>query len=239
LGYLQRALVAAPPPVIRDGGVIADGFDSELDELRSISRDAGGYLAQLEERERQRTGIANLKVGFNRVHGYYIEVGRQHADVVPPDWHRRQTLKSVERYVSEELRELYDAVLERILEDLAPLQRCAAALAEVDVLAAFAERAETLNLAAPRFADAPGIRIRGGRHPVVEQVRSEPFIPNDLDLDDERRMLIITGPNMGGKSTYMRQTALIVFMAHLGSYVPAEEAVIGPIDRIFTRIGAA
>src|SRR5690606_27498373 len=197
LGYLQRALVAAPPPVIRDGGVIADGFDSELDELRSISRDAGGYLAQLEERERQRTGIAGLKVGFNRVHGYYIEVGRQHADAVPAHWHRRQTLKSVERYVSEELRELegkvlgareralarervlYDGVLERVSAELAPLQQCAAALAETDVLAAFAERAETLNLAAPRFTDTPGIRIRGGRHPVVEQVRPQPFIPND------------------------------------------------------------
>ena len=257
LRYLERALVDTPPVTIRDGGVVADGFDPELDELRHLSKGAGEYLLELETREKLRTGINNLKVSYNRVHGYYIEISRQHSDRVPADYHRRQTLKSTERFITEELKkfedkvlsaqskalarekDLYSAVLETVCLDLVKLQACAAAVAEIDVLAAFAERADNLDLNPPAFSNSPGISIVAGRHPVVEQYQTGPFIPNDLVLNDQRRMLIITGPNMGGKSTYMRQTALITILAHCGSFVPAQKAVFGPIDRIFTRIGAA
>jgi len=255
--YLHQALVDAPPVTIRDGGVIADGFDPELDELRRLSKGAGEYLLELESREKSRTGINNLKVAYNRVHGYYIEVSRLNSGRVPPEYHRKQTLKSTERFTTEELKkfedkalssqskaltrekELYQSVLDMVCRDLLPLQTCAAAIAEIDVLTAFAERADNLDLNQPAFSADPGIAITGGRHPVVEQCQNGPFIPNDLTLHDKRRMLIITGPNMGGKSTYMRQTALIAILAHTGSFVPAREAVFGPIDRIFTRIGAA
>jgi DNA mismatch repair protein MutS len=255
--YLARAIVEAPPAVLRDGGVIAPGFDAELDRLRGHTHNADAWLADLETRERARTGIATLKVGYNRIHGYYIETSRAAADAVPVDFVRRQTLKHAERYITPELkafedealtaqsralareRALYDAVLDRILEDLQGLRRAAAALSELDVLAAFAERARSLRLVRPTLTDAPGIAIEQGRHPVVEVARREPFVPNDLVLDDARRMLVITGPNMGGKSTYMRQCALIVLLAHTGASVPATSARIGPVDRIFTRIGAA
>ena len=247
-----------PPQILRDGGVIAPGYDTELDELRELSEHADRFLVELETRERQRTGIQNLKVGFNRVHGYYIEVSRTKAEAVPANYLRRQTLKGAERYIVPELQEfehkvlraqeqalarekaLYDALLDRLIADLSALQTSAAALAELDVLANLTERAAALNWNPPELVERPGIEIVAGRHPVVQQVMAEPFVPNDLKLEpDRRRMLIVTGPNLGGKSTYMRQTALIVLLAHLGSFVPAERAVIGPIDRIFTRIGAA
>ncbi|MCW5569428.1 MAG: DNA mismatch repair protein MutS, partial [Dokdonella sp.] len=210
----------------------------------------------LEARERARTGIETLKVGYNRVHGYYIECGKTHAAKIPADYTRRQTLTHYERYITEELksfedrvlsarerslmreRALYEQVLDTLAAQLEALKSAAAAVAELDVLACFAERADTLDWNEPELVDEAGIRIGRGRHPVVEQVREEPFEPNDLALDDSRRMLIVTGPNMGGKSTYMRQAALIVLLAHIGSYVPAARAAIGPIDRIFTRIGA-
>ncbi len=254
---LQHALVEQPPVLARDGGMIAAGYDAELDALRGLSENADRFLVDLEARERERSGIATLKLGYNRVHGFYIEVGKAQAARVPDDYQRRQTLKGAERYITPELKgfedkvlsareralarekALYDALLERLLEFVAPLQTAAEAIAELDVLAGFAERADTLDWRRPVLSDAPGMRIEGGRHPVVEQVLDAPFVPNDVRFDDERRMLIITGPNMGGKSTYMRQTALIVLLAHIGSFVPAVRALIGPIDRIFTRIGAA
>jgi len=254
---LERAVIESPPALVRDGGVIAPGYDGELDELRALRENAGDYLVELEERERARTGIATLKVGYNRVHGYYIEVGRSHAEKVPDDYIRRQTLKAAERYILPELKAfedkvlsaseralarekaLYDALLERLGEDLAALQEAAAALAELDALANLAERAEALALVRPELVTEPALSITGGRHPVVEQVMDTPFIPNDLQMGDGRRMLVITGPNMGGKSTYMRQTALIVILAHIGSFVPADSAVLGPVDRVFTRIGAS
>lgn len=254
--YLCSALVDSPPVTIRDGGVIADGFDNGLDELRDPGKRAGKFLLELETRERARTGINNLKVAFNRVHGYYIEISRIHSESVPVDYHRKQTLKSTERFITQELKnfenrvlgaqsralarekELYQEILERICTHLVVLQSCAAAIAEIDVLAAFSERAVTLDLNPPAFSDAGGITIIAGRHPVVEQCQTEPFIANDLELRENRRMLIITGPNMGGKSTYMRQTALIAILAHIGSFVPAQKAEFGPLDRIFTRIGA-
>ncbi|HET7662813.1 MAG TPA: DNA mismatch repair protein MutS, partial [Rhodanobacteraceae bacterium] len=244
------------PVLQRDGGVIADGFDAELDELRRLSTHADQYLVELEEREKAATGIDKLKVGYNRVHGYYLEIGKTHSDKVPTHYTRRQTTKNAERYITEELktfedkvlsarerslmreRALYDALLETLVEKLEPLKSAAFAIAELDVLANLAERADQLSWSAPTLTDAPGIHIERGRHPVVEKVRDEPFEPNDLVLDDARRMLVITGPNMGGKSTYMRQNALIVLLAHVGSFVPAARAVIGPVDRIFTRIGA-
>lgn len=253
---LARAVVEQPPALQRDGGVIADGYDAELDELRRLSTHADQYLVELEEREKAASGIATLKVGYNRVHGYYIEIGKAQSDKVPTHYTRRQTTKNAERYITEELktfedkvlsakerslmreRVLYEALLDTLTATLEPLKRAAAAIAELDVLAALAERAETLDWSAPELTDAPGIAIERGRHPVVEKVRDEPFEPNDLRLDDDRRMLVITGPNMGGKSTYMRQNALIVLLAHVGSYVPAARAAIGPVDRIFTRIGA-
>jgi DNA mismatch repair protein MutS len=254
---LQRAIIENPPVLIRDGGVIAEGYHAELDELRDLSQNSERFLVELEQRERQRTGLANLKVGYNRVQGFYIELSRTQADKVPAEYVRRQTLKGVERYITPELKTfedrvlsareralafekaLYDALLEQLGTHLEDLQGCAAGLAELDVLANLAERAEMLGFCAPALSDAAGLSIVGGRHPVVETVLDVPFVPNDLDLSSERRMLIITGPNMGGKSTYMRQAALIVLMAHIGSYVPAESATIGPIDRIFTRIGAS
>ena len=253
---LEKAIIDTPPVLIRDGGVIAEGYDAQLDELRNISNDANQYLVDLEERERIATGISNLKVGYNRVHGYYLEVSRLQADRVPDHYTRRQTLKGAERYITEELKgfedkvlgskeralarekALYEGVLDRLIEHLEELQESAAALAQIDVIANLAERAETLDLTAPTLTRQNGLQITRGRHLVVEQVNDDPFEPNDCQLNEERRMLIITGPNMGGKSTYMRQTALIILMAHIGSFVPAESATIGPIDRIFTRIGA-
>jgi len=254
---LARAVIENPPVLIRDGGVIAPGWDSELDELRALSTAADTFLADLETRERERTGLPSLKVGYNRVHGYYIEISRAQAKHAPADYSRRQTLKGAERFITPELKRfedqvlsareralarekaLYDALVETLVERLGPLQLMSAAVAELDVLANLAERAAALNLSRPRLVAEPRLEIRGGRHPVVERVSAEPFIPNDLALDERRRMLVITGPNMGGKSTYMRQAALIVILACAGSFVPAESAVIGPVDRIFTRIGAS
>ena len=254
---LQRAVIDNPPVVIRDGGVIANGFDAELDELRSLSENAGGYLLELEQREKQRTGLNTLKVGFNRVHGYYIELSRRESDQAPVDYIRRQTLKNTERFITPELKEfedkalssksralarekaLYEELLETMNEHLGLLQDSASATAELDVITSLAERSQTLNLCRPELTEAAGIHIDEGRHPVVEDVLEEPFVANSLDLNNDRRMLVVTGPNMGGKSTYMRQAALIVLLAHIGSYVPAASARIGLVDRIFTRIGSS
>ncbi len=254
---LQRAIIEQPPVLIRDGGVLAQGYDAELDELRGLSENAAQFLLDLEQRERERSGIANLRVSYNRVHGYYIEVSRSQSDQVPEDYLRRQTLKGAERYITPELKKfedkvlsarersltrekaLYDALLERIGAQLGPLQASAEALACLDVLANLAERARRLDLSQPQLSERPGIRIRDGRHPVVEQASAGDFVANGLTLDERRRMLIITGPNMGGKSTYMRQCALILLLAYAGSYVPAAAAELGPVDRIFSRIGAA
>jgi len=253
---LSAAIVERPPLLLRDGGAIADGYDTELDELRQLATHADQFLVELEARERAATGIATLKVGYNRVHGYYIEFGKTHDAKAPAHYTRRQTTKNAERYITEELkafedkvlsakeralmreRALYEGVLDALIEHLHPLKRAADAIAELDVLTNLAERAETLDWSRPELTDEPGIAIERGRHPVVEQMREEPFEPNDLTLDNSRRMLVITGPNMGGKSTYMRQCALIVLLAHVGSFVPASSARIGPMDRIFTRIGA-
>ena len=254
---LQNALIETPPLLIRDGGVIAPGYDEELDELRSLQANADQFLSDLEERERRRSGVNSLKVGYNRVHGYYIEVSRLHSENLPENYQRRQTLKAAERYITPELKaledrvlsaneralarekQLYEQLLNTLHDDLGDLQASARALAELDVLNTLAERAQSLQLNPPTLDETPGLEIQGGRHPVIERAQSEPFTPNDIHLHDSRRMLVITGPNMGGKSTYMRQTALIVLMAHIGSYVPADSARIGPIDRIFTRIGAS
>ncbi len=254
---LSRALVESPPPLLREGGVIAAGFDAELDELRSIATGADTHLIELEERERRRTGLSQLKVGYNRVQGYYIELPRSLSGRAPPEYHRRQTVKNAERYITPELKEfedrvlgsrdralarervLWEGLLDRVIVELAVLKRTAAALAQVDVLANLAERAVSLRYVEPELSDEPGLRIEGGRHPVVERVLDDPFVPNDLELTEDRRMLVITGPNMGGKSTYMRQAALILVLASIGSFVPATRAVIGPFDRIFTRIGAS
>ncbi len=254
---LQRAVIENPPVVIRDGGVIADGYDTDLDELRELSEHAGDYLIRLEEQERTRTGLSTLKVGYNRVHGYYIEISRAQSDQAPADYIRRQTLKNAERFITPELKEfedkvlssrsralarekaLYEALIETLNDSLAALQNLAVCLSELDVLNNFAERAESLNFNRPNLTRENGISIEGGRHPVVEQVSDQPFVPNDLNFSNESRMAIITGPNMGGKSTFMRQIALIVLLAHTGSYVPAAAATIGPIDRIFTRIGSS
>jgi DNA mismatch repair protein MutS len=254
---LAGALIETPPQLIRDGGVIAAGYDADLDELRALSQNADQFLIDLEQRERARTALAGLKVGFNRVHGYYIEIPRSQSDQAPEDYTRRQTLKAAERFVTAELKQfedkvlsareralarekhLYDALLDRLIESLSPLQALSAAVSEIDVLNNLAERAQSLDLVCPELVPDAGIEIEGGRHPVVEQAIEAPFVANDVDLSPERRMLIVTGPNMGGKSTYMRQTALIVLMAHIGSFVPASGARIGPVDRIFTRIGAS
>ncbi|MFA5531688.1 MAG: DNA mismatch repair protein MutS, partial [Thiohalomonadaceae bacterium] len=254
---LTRAIIENPPVLIRDGGVLAAGYDAELDELRGLKDNADQFMIALEARERERSGITGLKVGYNRVHGFYIEVSRRDSERVPDDFIRRQTLKGVERYITPELKtfedkvlsaseralsrekQLYDALLDILGTHLAALQDTAAALAELDVLANLAERAAGLHLVRPHLTTEPGILIRAGRHPVVEHASDAPFVPNDLSLSDDTRMLLVTGPNMGGKSTYMRQTALIVLLAYTGSYVPAEEARLGPVDRIFTRIGAS
>ncbi|MFA6409257.1 MAG: DNA mismatch repair protein MutS [Gammaproteobacteria bacterium] len=254
---LEKALVDNPPVTIRDGGVIANGYNAELDELRNLSSNAGQYLIDLEVRERERTGLSTLKVGYNRVHGYYIEISRLQAASAPVDYMRRQTLKNAERYITPELKSFEDKVLSSqsralalekalyddlqvlISQDLSALQNAAAALAILDVLQNLSERAATLNFIRPKFSAEIGINIVSGRHPIVEKQSKVPFVPNDTSLDFSRRMLIITGPNMGGKSTYMRQVALIAILAYIGSFVPAKEVTIGPIDRIFTRIGAS
>lgn len=254
---LTSAVIENPPAVIRDGGVIADGYDKELDELRKLSNNSHQFLVELEQHEKERTKISTLKVGYNRIHGYYIEISRAQSDKSPPEYIRRQTLKNVERYITPELKtfedkvlssrsralarekELYEDLLNKLILELLPLQKNASAIATLDILNNLAERANTLNYVLPKFSNTPGIQIKAGRHPVVEQVINNPFMPNDTKLDDRRRMLIITGPNMGGKSTYMRQTALITLMAYIGSYVPAKSATLGRIDRIFTRIGAS
>ena len=254
---LDRAMIENPPMVIREGGVIADGYDKELDELRALNSNAGEFLLAMEEREKQATGISNLKVGYNRVHGYYIEISRGQSDKAPVEYIRRQTLKNAERFITPELKEfedkalsaksraltrekqLYAELLETLNKDLQCLQNCASAISEIDLLATLAERAHSLNFCQPELTEQPGIDIQGGRHPVVEQVLSEPFVANDLQMNDKRKMLIITGPNMGGKSTYMRQAALIVLLAQIGSFVPATSAKIGLVDRIFTRIGSS
>ncbi|KAF0858586.1 DNA mismatch repair protein MutS [Mixta calida B021323] len=254
---LERAIIEAPPVLVRDGGVIAPGYNAELDEWRALADGATDYLDRLEIREREKLGLDTLKVGFNAVHGYYIQVSRGQSHLVPMHYVRRQTLKNAERYIIPELKEyedkvltskgkalalekaLYDELFDLLLPHLDALLQSAAALAELDVLTNLAERAWTLNYTRPTLSDKPGIKLTGGRHPVVEQVLKEPFIANPLALSPQRRMLVITGPNMGGKSTYMRQTALIVLLACIGSFVPAEQATIGPVDRIFTRVGAA
>ncbi|MGV2287456.1 DNA mismatch repair protein MutS [Trinickia sp. YCB016] len=253
---LTRAVAAEPAAMVRDGGVIARGYDADLDELRDISENCGQFLIDLETRERTRTGIANLRVEYNKVHGFYIEVTRGQTDKVPDDYRRRQTLKNAERYITPELktfedkalsaqeralareRALFDALLQSLLPYIADCQRVAAALAELDLLAALAERARALDWVAPEFSADVGIDIEQGRHPVVE-AQVEQFIANDCRLFADRKLLLITGPNMGGKSTFMRQTALIALLAYAGSYVPARRTRFGPIDRIFTRIGAA
>jgi DNA mismatch repair protein MutS len=256
LSLLERAIDEEPAAMLRDGKVIARGYDADLDELRAIQDGCGTFLVELEARERTRTGIANLKVEYNRVHGFYIEVTNANAQRVPDDYRRRQTLKNAERYITPELRAFEDkalsaeerararekALFDALLRELGPaipaLQDAALALAALDVIAAHAEQAQGLGWSQPTFRDAPGIAIRGGRHPVVE-TQVEHFIPNDLTLDPSRRLLIVTGPNMGGKSTYMRQAAVIALLACCGLYVPAHAAEIGPLDAIFTRIGAA
>ena len=253
---LATALVEQPPVLARDGGVFAEGHDAELDELRALSANADQFLVDLEAREREASGIPNLKIGYNRVHGYYIEISKAQSAKAPTRYTRRQTLTNAERYITEELKQfedkvlsareralarerlLYEQLLDALNERLEPLKRCAAALSELDALAGFAERAQALDWSRPELVAEPGLAIERGRHPVVEAVREEPFEPNDLELHPERRMLVITGPNMGGKSTYMRQNALIVLLAHIGSFVPAAAARLGPVDRILTRIGA-
>jgi len=254
---LEMAIKENPPVVIRDGGVIAQGYNSELDEWRALADGATEYLEKLEADERETHGIESLKVGFNNVHGFYIQVSRGQSHLVPPYYVRRQTLKNAERYIIPELKEhedkvlnsrskalaiekqLWDQLFELLLPYLEQMQNLASAISQLDVLQNLAERADTLSYCRPTMTDSIGIQIKNGRHPVVEQVMTDPFIANPIDLNTNRKMLIITGPNMGGKSTYMRQTALIVLLAHIGSYVPAEEATIGSIDRIFTRIGAS
>ena len=256
LDLLERAILLEPAAMVRDGGVIARGFDADLDELRGLSENAGQFLIDLEVRERARTGIANLRVEYNKVHGFYIEVTHGQTDKVPDDYRRRQTLKNAERYITPELKAFEDKALsaqeraltrekflyERLLQDLAPhittLQDIAHALAQLDTLVALADHAARNNWCAPQLVAEPSILIEQGRHPVVEN-QIERFIANDCAFSAERKLLLITGPNMGGKSTFMRQVALITLLAYVGSFVPARSAVIGPIDRIFTRIGAA
>ncbi len=254
---LMAAIIENPPVVIREGGVIAQGYDEDLDELRGISENAAEFLVKLEIEERQSTGLSTLKVGYNRVHGYYIEISRSQSERAPDHYVRRQTLKNAERFITPELKEfedkalssksralarekqLYDQLLDRLLEDLPALLKASAAIAELDVIANLAERAIDLSLTRPHLSETPEIKIINGRHLVVEQMLSDPFVANDVELHEDRRLLIITGPNMGGKSTYMRQIAVITLLAHIGSFVPASSAVIGNIDRIFTRIGSS
>jgi len=257
LTLLETAVIDNPPVLIRDGGVIKEGYNSDLDHWRNLSKGATDYLEALEKREREATGISTLKVGYNRVHGYFIEISRSQSANVPEHYIRRQTLKGAERYIIAELKEheekvlssqgkalalekkLYEELLDLLMPHLKSLQFTAKALAELDVLNTLTERALTLNYVRPELQANSGIEIQEGRHPVVEQVSKTPFIANPVSLHNQRRMLIITGPNMGGKSTYMRQVALIVLMAHIGSFIPADSAKIGPVDRIFTRIGAS
>ena len=255
--FLSEAIIDNPPMTIREGGVIADGFDDELDEHRALNSNAGKYLLDLEIQEKERTGINTLKVGYNRVHGYYIEISKGQSAQAPIEYIRRQTLKNSERYITPELKVyedkslsakskalarekiIYEDLLDIINKDLKILVDCAASLAELDVLSSMSERAVSLNFCKPELTEENLIEIKGGRHPVIEQTIESPFIPNDLEMDQKKRMLIITGPNMGGKSTYMRQTALIVLLAQIGSFVPATAARIGMVDRIFTRIGSS
>ena len=254
---LARAVAENPPMVLRDGGVIAQGYDSELDELRSLSSDAGEFLLAMERREKEKTGLSTLKVGYDRVHGYYIEISKLQAAQAPVEYIRRQTLKNAERFITPELKTfedkalssksralarekfLYEMLLDALNDELSALQISAHALCELDVIANLAERAVQLELCQPEFCDSPMLDIEQGRHPVVESVLDEPFIANDLKLAEDRRTLIITGPNMGGKSTYMRQTALIVLLAHIGSFVPAKAVKLSLVDQIFTRIGSS
>jgi len=257
LSLLKRAVLDEPAAMVRDGGVIADGYNRELDELRALQTRSGEFLAELEARERSRTGIPSLRVAYNSVHGFYIEITNAHAQKVPTDYRRRQTLKNAERYITPELKEfedkalsardralaleksLYDELLGLLAAHLPALQRIARALAQLDVLACFAAVSSKRNYCRPEFAGDILIEIDAGRHPVVEAQESTPFIANGARLSPARQLLLITGPNMGGKSTYMRQVALIVLMAHVGSFVPAKSARLGPIDQIFTRVGAA
>lgn len=253
---LQQSVVEDPPVVIRDGGVIATGYDAYLDELRTLGENADQFLSDLEKKEQARTQLSTLKVGYNRIHGFYIELSRQQAEHAPSDYLRRQTLKNTERFITPELKlfeekvltakekalahekMLYEQLLSEFLEHVKSLQQTAAVIAEIDVLIALAECARVLDYHRPQFTDDSSLYIEQGRHPVVEFIQTEPFVPNDLSLDHTTRLLLITGPNMGGKSTYMRQIALITLLAYVGSFVPAQRAIIGPIDRIFTRIGA-
>ena len=260
LELLVRAIAAEPAAQIRDGGAIAPGYDGELDELRSLNDNCGAYLVDMEVRERERTGIASLKVEYNKVHGFYIEVTHAHTDKIPDDYRRRQTLKNAERYITPELKAfedkalsaqerslareklLYEVILDQLLPAVPTLQTIARAVAQLDLLAGFADTALKRNWSKPEFAPEIGLTVTGGRHPVVEGEMAnsaETFIANDCLLAENRRLLLITGPNMGGKSTYMRQVALIALLAHIGSYVPADRCVLGPLDRIFTRIGAS
>ncbi|MEJ7671025.1 MAG: DNA mismatch repair protein MutS [Casimicrobiaceae bacterium] len=253
---LSRAIAPEPNPQVRDGGVINAGFDAELDELRALDANCGDFLVALEARERTRTGIANLKVEYNRVHGFYIEVTHAQLGKIPGDYRRRQTLKNAERFITPELKTfedkalsaqeralareklLFEGLLDALTPAIEPLQKAAAALALLDVLANLAERADALQLVRPTFVAEAGIAMHGGRHPVVEQ-QVESFIPNDVTLARDRRLLIVTGPNMGGKSTYMRQIAIVALLAYSGCFVPAQNATLGPLDAIYTRIGAA
>ncbi len=255
--HLSIALIDNPPAVIRDGGVIAEGFNADLDELRQLSNHSAQFLVDLEAREKQQTGISTLKVGYNRVHGYYIEISRAQSEKAPTHYTRRQTLKNAERFITEELKvfedkvlssksraltlekQLYTELIETINHDLLALQHCAAALAELDALLSFTQCISFNQWGAAQFQNEACVNIEQGRHPVVETVISDPFIANDTHFDQQQRMLMITGPNMGGKSTYMRQTALIVILAYVCGYAPAAQCTLGPIDRIFTRIGAA
>ncbi|MCL2525307.1 MAG: DNA mismatch repair protein MutS [Betaproteobacteria bacterium] len=260
LALLARAIAAEPAAQVRDGGVIAPGFDAALDELRALNDNCGAFLLDMEARERERTSIASLKVEFNKVHGFYIEVTHAHVDKIPDDYRRRQTLKNAERYITPELKTfedkalsaqeralareklLYEQILDALLPAVPALQGIARAVAQLDLLAGFAEIAKKRDWRQPEFVTEPRLSISGGRHPVVENELAKDgtsFIANDCRLADERRLLLITGPNMGGKSTYMRQAALIALLAHCGSYVPAERCLLGPLDRIFTRIGAS
>ncbi|WP_044407297.1 DNA mismatch repair protein MutS [Thiomicrospira microaerophila] len=254
---LDRAILENPPMLLRDGGVFKTGYDAELDQLNNLKNEAGQYLLDLEQRERERTGISTLKVGYNRVHGYYIEVSKLQSEQVPLDYVRRQTLKGAERYIIPELKsfedqvlsagdkalarekQLYQTLLETLNQSIKPLQTCASALAQLDALVNLAQKAEQHQLTRPKLSQQPGLVIHQGRHLTVEALSDVPFIPNDAIFDNHSRLQIITGPNMGGKSTFMRQTALIAILAHIGSFVPAESVEIGPIDRIFTRIGAS
>jgi len=256
LQLLSRAIAPEPSAMLRDGGVIADGYSAELDELRGLQTNAGEFLIALEKRERDRTGIPNLKVAYNHVHGYYIEVTHAQAEKVPEDYRRRQTLKNAERYITPELKafedkalsardrslalekSLYEALLDELKLSIRTLQQIAAALAQLDVLACFASVSSARNYARPAFVAETVVDIEAGRHPVVESL-VDPFIANDCRLSASRQLLLVTGPNMGGKSTYMRQVALIALLAHTGCFVPAKGARIGPLDQIYTRVGAS